>query len=225
MRDLGFDEVVALSFTDPGMAGRLRLARRRPARARRSGSRNPLSEEQSVMRTTLLGVAARRRPLQPRPRRRAASRCSSPAASTCATATARRRSAAGRARSPASGPRPSLEPHRIAAPGGRARSRPSRLARAAAPGRLLRAQGRARGARRPSSGVALGSRPAARAVPASRAAAAAVAARRRATAGWLGELHPLVCRDWDLERRRRLRDRPRAAGRRVAGRRARATRT
>jgi phenylalanyl-tRNA synthetase beta chain len=54
MRDLGFDEVVGWSFTDPGEAARLRI----PAddlRANPVVISNPLSEEQSVMRTTLLG--------------------------------------------------------------------------------------------------------------------------------------------------------------------------
>ncbi len=54
MRDLGFDEVVGWSFTDPGEAGRLRI----PADDPRAGAvvlSNPLSEDQSVMRTTLLG--------------------------------------------------------------------------------------------------------------------------------------------------------------------------
>ncbi|MGB7589389.1 MAG: phenylalanine--tRNA ligase subunit beta [Solirubrobacterales bacterium] len=54
MRDLGFDEIVGWSFTDPGEVGKLRI----PAGDPRAGGvaiSNPLSEEQSVMRTTLLG--------------------------------------------------------------------------------------------------------------------------------------------------------------------------
>jgi phenylalanyl-tRNA synthetase beta chain len=54
MRDLGFDEVVGWSFTDPGQPGRLRI----PAGDERAGGvvlANPLSEDQSVMRTTVLG--------------------------------------------------------------------------------------------------------------------------------------------------------------------------
>ena len=54
MRDLGFDEVVGWSFTDPGEPGRLRI----PADEERASGivlSNPLSEDQSVMRTTLLG--------------------------------------------------------------------------------------------------------------------------------------------------------------------------
>ena len=54
MRDLGFDEIVGWSFTDPGEAGRLRIPDEDP-RAGAVVIANPLSEEQSVMRTTLLG--------------------------------------------------------------------------------------------------------------------------------------------------------------------------
>jgi phenylalanyl-tRNA synthetase beta chain len=62
LRDLGFDQAVGWSFTDPAEPARLRL----PAedlRAQPVLLANPLSEEQSAMRTTLLGsllnVAAR----------------------------------------------------------------------------------------------------------------------------------------------------------------------
>jgi phenylalanyl-tRNA synthetase beta chain len=54
MRDFGFNEVVGWSFTDPGQPGRLRI----PAGDERAGGvvlANPLSEDQSVMRTTVLG--------------------------------------------------------------------------------------------------------------------------------------------------------------------------
>jgi phenylalanyl-tRNA synthetase beta chain len=54
MRDLGFDEVVGWSFTDPGEPGRLRIPGEDP-RASGIVLANPLSEDQSVMRTTLLG--------------------------------------------------------------------------------------------------------------------------------------------------------------------------
>jgi len=54
MRDLGFDEVVGWSFTDPGEAERLRIPAADP-RAAGVAVSNPLSEEQSTMRTTLLG--------------------------------------------------------------------------------------------------------------------------------------------------------------------------
>ncbi|HET7054734.1 MAG TPA: phenylalanine--tRNA ligase subunit beta [Solirubrobacterales bacterium] len=54
LRDLGFDEVVGWSFTDPGEATRLRMPADDP-RAQPVVVSNPLSEDQSVMRTTLLG--------------------------------------------------------------------------------------------------------------------------------------------------------------------------
>ncbi len=54
MRDLGFDEIVGWSFTDPGVTERLRIPAADP-RADPVLLANPLSEEQSAMRTTLLG--------------------------------------------------------------------------------------------------------------------------------------------------------------------------
>jgi phenylalanyl-tRNA synthetase beta chain len=53
-RDLGFDAVVDLSLTDPGMPGRLRIAED-DLRAKPIGISNPLSTEHSMERTTLLG--------------------------------------------------------------------------------------------------------------------------------------------------------------------------
>ncbi|MCB0868586.1 MAG: phenylalanine--tRNA ligase subunit beta, partial [Solirubrobacterales bacterium] len=54
LRESGFDEMVGWSFTDPGEPERLRLS---DDDSRANGVRlaNPLSEDQSVMRTTLLG--------------------------------------------------------------------------------------------------------------------------------------------------------------------------
>jgi phenylalanyl-tRNA synthetase beta chain len=54
MRDLGFDGIVSLSLTDPGMPGRLRVADG-DLRADTIGVLNPLSAEHSVERTALLG--------------------------------------------------------------------------------------------------------------------------------------------------------------------------
>jgi phenylalanyl-tRNA synthetase beta chain len=54
MRDLGFGEVVGWSFTDPGETARLRISSDDPRGAGVVLS-NPLSEDQSTMRTTLLG--------------------------------------------------------------------------------------------------------------------------------------------------------------------------
>jgi phenylalanyl-tRNA synthetase beta chain len=62
LRDLGFDQIVGWSFTDPGEAGRLRIDQNDP-RADPILVANPLSDEGAAMRTTLLGslldVAAR----------------------------------------------------------------------------------------------------------------------------------------------------------------------
>ncbi len=62
LRDLGFDQIVGWSFTDPGEAGRLRIEDPDP-RADPILVANPLSDEGAAMRTTLLGslldVAAR----------------------------------------------------------------------------------------------------------------------------------------------------------------------
>jgi phenylalanyl-tRNA synthetase beta chain len=54
LRDLGFDAVVTLSLTDPGTGERLRLGEDDPRRAPIAIS-NPLSGEHSVLRTMLLG--------------------------------------------------------------------------------------------------------------------------------------------------------------------------
>jgi phenylalanyl-tRNA synthetase beta chain len=53
-RDLGFDVVVTLSLVDPGLPERLRIPDD-DVRARPIGISNPLSGEHSVLRTTLLG--------------------------------------------------------------------------------------------------------------------------------------------------------------------------
>ena len=54
MRDLGFDAVVSLSLTDPGMPDRLRIPSD-DERGRPIGVTNPLSRDHSVLRTSLLG--------------------------------------------------------------------------------------------------------------------------------------------------------------------------
>ena len=54
LRDLGFSEIVSWSFTDPRLADRLRLPPDVPERGA-IAVHNPLSEEGSAMRTTLLG--------------------------------------------------------------------------------------------------------------------------------------------------------------------------
>ncbi len=54
MRDLGFDNVLNLSLTEPGLPGRLRIPEGAPG-CRPITVRNPLSVEHSALRTSLLG--------------------------------------------------------------------------------------------------------------------------------------------------------------------------
>jgi phenylalanyl-tRNA synthetase beta chain len=54
LRDLGFDQVVGWSFTDPGEPARLRIPAEDP-RANPIVLANPLSEDHAAMRTTVLG--------------------------------------------------------------------------------------------------------------------------------------------------------------------------
>ena len=154
------------------------------------------------MRTTLLGslldVAAR----QPRPRRRA------------------RRALRVRPRLPAGRRRPSGERRRwrASSPGSGRRRSPSRTGSAAlAVGAARRRRPGGAAASRPTSsrsracsrrspaqlGVELDFEPAEEPfLHPGRAAAVIVGG---AAAGWLGEVHPLVCRAWDLDAGRRLR--------------------
>ena len=86
------------------------------------------------------------------------------------------------------------------------------------PAGLLRAQGRARGARAPSSARRSSVEPGERAVPAP-GPRRPVLRRRRATPAGSARSIRSSAATWDLDGRRRLRGRPRAAGRRLAGRR------
>ncbi len=109
---------------------------------------NPLSRDHSRAAHDAARLAARRRPLQPRPRGRARGPVRVRPRLPARAARSRRRRARA-ASSPASARR-----RPTSRTGSPPRGRPARraeLARRAAGGRLLRAQGRARGARRPSS--------------------------------------------------------------------------
>ena len=185
----------AVSLTEPGTCDRLRHPGGRRSRASRSRVRNPLSVEHSVLRTTLLGIAARLGRLQPRPRRRAGSPCSSPGAPTCAVALACGGHPGRRVRGRAPAARPT-------SPTGsdclvERRAARARLARRGAAGRT---SSRSRERSRPSPGS---SAPSWRSSP-RRSPSCTRAARRRSTwaarpAGWIGEIHPLVLRAWELE--------------------------
>jgi phenylalanyl-tRNA synthetase beta chain len=186
MRDLGFDEVVGWSFTDPGEPGRLRIP---PDDGRANGIvlSNPLSEDQSVMRTTVLGslLDAARANLARDADRVALFECGrvylpvDPPADEF----------------PGDRPAPFAEPHRIAC---------------LAVGPLVPAAWRGGG--EPADFFAvkgvLEALAAALGAPLSfeadgepflhpgRAARVSIA---DTAAGWIGEVHPLVCRAWDVE--------------------------
>lgn len=191
MRDLGFDEVVGWSFTDPGEAARLRIAADDP-RAAAIVVSNPLSEDQSAMRTTLLGslLDVTRRNLARDVDRLAlfeSGRVYLPADGTDDGPLAGR--FAGER------PAPAAEPHHLgclaagplAAKSWRGGGDPADLF--ALKGVLEGLAARL--------GVALGFEAAAEPfLHPGRAARVSVGGRG---AGWIGELHPLVCREWDLE--------------------------
>ena len=179
----------------PGEAARLRIPDGDP-RADPVLLANPLSEDQSAMRTTLLGSLLDVASAQPRPRRRPGRplrvRPGLPDA---------RRWRVGRG-GPLAGvfrgerPAPVAEPHRLGclavgplrrAPGAAAASRPT--------------SSRSRQCSRPSPASSASSSSFEPAEPEpflhpGRSAAVAIAG---VPAGWIGEIHPLVCRAWDLD--------------------------
>jgi phenylalanyl-tRNA synthetase beta chain len=202
LRDLGFDQVVGWSFTDPGEAERLRIPGDDP-RAKPVTLANPLSEEQSAMRTTLLGslldVAARNvargvgnlalfesarvylqeAPTGPKPDEVSEDR---PVDSLAG------RFAGDR-------PAPFSEPHRFAG-----------IAVGSLATRSWRGGGEAADffavkgileALAEQLGVELGFAPAEE--PFLHPGRSAAVSIDGAPAGWLGEVHPLVCRTWDLD--------------------------
>jgi phenylalanyl-tRNA synthetase beta chain len=191
LRDLGFDQVVGWSFTDPGEPARLRVPDGDP-RADAVLLSNPLSEDQSAMRTALLGslldVAARN-----------LARDAEAVALFESGQVYLKLDAAGEG--PLAGifagerPAPFAEPHRLAA---------------LAAGPLVERSWRGGG--EPADffalkgvletlagqlGVSLGFEAAPEPfLHPGRAAAVSIA---EVTVGWIGEVHPLVCREWDLE--------------------------
>jgi phenylalanyl-tRNA synthetase beta chain len=201
LRDLGFDQVVGWSFTDPGEAERLRIPADDP-RANPILLSNPLSEDQSAMRTTILGslldVAARN-------------------TARGAEALALFEAAAVYLNHPPTGLNVAVEetnrpigPLAGAFGGDRAApfTEPHRYA-ALALGPLVPRSWRGGGgvadffalkggleALAGQLGVELGFAPAEEPfLHPGRSAAVSIAG---VPAGWLGEVHPLVCREWDL---------------------------
>jgi phenylalanyl-tRNA synthetase beta chain len=184
MRDLGFDEVVGWSFTDPGEAGRLRISGDDP-RAVGVPISNPLSEEQSTMRTTLLGS------LLDVARRNVAH-----GAERIALFESGRVYLAGESTEfPGERPAPVSEPHWLGclAVGPLA---PASWRGAGDPADFFALKGvlEALGER---LGAPLAFEPAPE--PFLHPGRAARVAVGDVSAGWLGEVHPLVCREWDLE--------------------------
>ncbi len=189
IRDLGFDEVVGWSFTDPGEPGRLRIPADDP-RAAGVAISNPLSEDQSVMRTTLLGSlldAARRN------RARDADRValfesgrvylnSSPAGRMAAGFVGRREA-------------PFVEPQRLGALAAGSLA-PKSWRGGGEPVDFFALKGVLVGIAE-RLGVELCFERASE--PFLHPGRAAAVSAGGAPAGWIGELHPLVCREWDLE--------------------------
>jgi len=194
--DIGFDQVTSWSFVDPGLADRLRLAADDPLRAA-VATANPLSAEHALMRTTLLGglLDAARHNLARSAQRLALFESArvylaeadgpQPGAGPLAGAFAGRLSA------------PAREPHRLGGLLVGELSPPSWARPGGGP------QGESfyalKGAVEVLAGQ-LGVETAFAAAPqpflhSGRAAAISAAGERL---GWIGELHPLVARAWDV---------------------------
>jgi len=186
LRDLGLDEIVGWSFTDPGQAERLRIPAGDP-RAEGVTISNPLSEDQSTMRTTLLGslLDAARSNLA-----RGAERV---ALFESGRIYLNRQPLDGRFAGER--PAPFAEPHRL---GGLAvgplAPKSWRGDDAAADFFALKGVLEGLTAR---LGVALAFEPAGE--PFLHPGRAAKVLVGEVDAGWIGEVHPLVCREWDVE--------------------------
>jgi phenylalanyl-tRNA synthetase beta chain len=190
LRDLGFDEIVGWSFTDPGEPERLRIPADDP-RAKGVAIANPLSEDQSVMRTTLVGslLDAARHNL---------SRDAEGVALFESGRVYLDADAAGGV--PLAGgfagalAPPFAEPHRLGclAVGPLA---PKAWRGGGEPADFFALKGALEGLAA-RLGLELGFEPGAE--PFLHPGRAARIRVGESEAGWLGELHPLVCREWDL---------------------------
>lgn len=183
LRDLGFDQVVGWSFTDPGEAGRLRIPEDDP-RAKPVLLANPLSEDQSAMRTLLLGslldIAARN---------------TARGTDALALFESARAYLAGKGEFAGKRPSPFAEPHRLAGIAvGPLSPRSWRGGGEAADFFALKGIVEALAA---GLGAELAFSPSEE--PFLHPARAAAVSVGGAAAGWLGEVHPLVCRTWDLD--------------------------
>jgi phenylalanyl-tRNA synthetase beta chain len=192
MRDLGFDGIVSLSLADPGLPSRLRLAdddvRGAPIRVS-----NPLSLDHSELRTTLLGslLDAARYNLARGADRVALSETG--------------RAYLSRGQSPVDGvlggvfagdrPPPAFEPQSVAALASGSLAPPS-WGVEARPADFFAMKGALEAlAAHLGAGVELEAAPQPFLHP-GRSARVLIGGN---DAGWLGEVHPLVCREWDVE--------------------------
>jgi phenylalanyl-tRNA synthetase beta chain len=182
LRDLGFDQAVGWSFADPGEAERLRIPAEDP-RAKPVLLANPLSEDQSAMRTLLLGSLLE-----------IASRNVSRGATSVALFESTRVYLEGEGEFAGDRPAPFAEPHRLAGIAvGPLAPRSWRGGGEAADFFALKGvlEALAR-----QLGIELGF--ASTGEPFLHPARAASVLVDGTAAGWLGEVHPLVCRSWDL---------------------------
>jgi phenylalanyl-tRNA synthetase beta chain len=191
MRDLGFDEIVGWSFTDPGEVERLRIPAGDP-RTELIVISNPLSEDQSVMRTTVLGSML---DVAKGNLARGADRIALFESGRVYLSGGDGEGGGALAGEfPGERPAPDHEPHRIGclaagplAESWRGGSEPTDFFVLKG---VLEALAGQLGAR---LSVEPGEEPF---LHPGRAASVSFDAT---AAGWIGELHPLVCRDWDLE--------------------------
>jgi phenylalanyl-tRNA synthetase beta chain len=202
LRDLGFDEAIGWSFTDRGEAARLRLAGDDP-RAGGVAVSNPLSEEQAAMRTTLLGslLGAARHNLARDAERVAlfesgrvylphpAKGPKGESGSSFRPVGALGGGFAGER------PAPFAEPHRLGALAAGPLT-PTGWRGGGEPADFFVLKGVLEGLAE-RLGVALEFEPGAEPFLHPGRAARVLAGGREA--GWIGELHPLVCREWDLD--------------------------
>jgi phenylalanyl-tRNA synthetase beta chain len=183
MRDLGFDEIVGWSFTDPGEPDRLRIPGEDP-RAQGVVLSNPLSEDQSVMRTTLLGSLL---DVAQRNLARGADRVS--------LFESGRVYLSGESEDfPGERPAPDHEPHRIGciAVG----TSPASWRGGGEPNDFFALKGVLE-ALAGQLGAELSFAPSEE--PYLHPGRAASVAVLGVSVGWIGELHPLACRQWDLD--------------------------
>ena len=192
LRDLGFDAVVTLSLIDPEMSGRLRIPpgedRSRPIRVS-----NPLSREHSELRTTLLGslLDAARYNLAHGAERVALHE--SGRAYLTAGATHGEGPLAGRFAGDQ--PPPAFEPHRFACLAVGSLTAPGWRGEAAATD-FYTLKG-ALEALATQLAVAIEVEPGEEPFLHPGRAGQVLAAGTKA--GWIGEVHPLVCRAWDID--------------------------